>query len=89
MSTSNPYKIKSPGSNVRNFEQIRWQQECEHEVLNITLAKFRQNNDLKEYPLNTGSRRIIEATKDQFWGGGRLLNDIDVLDVQMNMGKKM
>ena len=89
METSNAYKIKVLGSNVKNFDQLRWQSECETEVLIMTFAKFKQNPDLKSYLLSTGSKHIVETTKDQFWGGGRLLDDIDVLDTQMMSGKNV
>ncbi len=35
------------------------------------LAKFRQNADLRDKLLQTGSRMLVEATADPFWGRGR------------------
>ena len=89
MNTTNPYRIKSIGNNIRNFQLSTWEKECEKEVLNITLAKFQQNDNFKRYLPETGERHIIEATKDLFWGSGKTLRDYDVLDVQRINGKNV
>lgn len=40
---------------------------------NILIAKFTQNTSLRDLLLSTGSKRLIEATHDPYWGASALL----------------
>ena len=45
-------------------------------------AKYEQNNSLKELLLNTGTKTIVECSKDRDWGTGVPLGQFDCLSVQ-------
>jgi ribA/ribD-fused uncharacterized protein len=71
LEASHPSTAKSLGRKVRNFDQEKWNATCEKVVEEGNLAKFDQNEDLKEVLLGTGNRVIVEASPDdRIWGIG-------------------
>ena len=66
-----PRKIKAFGRQVRNFDDKVWVEKCRDIVFKGNLAKFSQNEHLKEALLKTGDRVIAEASpSDRRWGIG-------------------
>ena len=80
MVSSNPYEIKRLGGKVKNFVQQRWELAAKKIVTEACLCKFTQNAELYHELTNTGSKIIGEASKDLFWGIGKSLDDLTVLD---------
>ncbi|TFK41556.1 hypothetical protein BDQ12DRAFT_696739 [Crucibulum laeve] len=63
--------VKSLGRQVSNFNDETWNMNREQIVLEGTLLKFRQNDELREQLLATGEKHIIEASpRDRIWGVG-------------------
>jgi len=63
--------VKEMGRNVKNFDDVVWKKHREQIVLEGTLLKFRQNEELKEKLLETGEKTIVEASpRDRIWGIG-------------------
>ena len=59
------------GRPVRHFDQKLWQQQRENIVLQGNLAKYPQNEDMRQAHLHTGRRRLAEASPhDNQWGIG-------------------
>lgn len=56
-------KLKSPPNNS-------WFQEREKVMEEIIFCKYSQNTNLGEQLKATGSKPLIEATRDMHWGGG-------------------
>lgn len=50
-----------------------WDQQKREVMKSIVLAKFRQNSHHRELLLATGTKRLIEATTDSYWGAAALL----------------
>jgi ribA/ribD-fused uncharacterized protein len=63
--------VKALGRKVSDFDEGVWKRNREKIVLDGTLMKFRQNEELKEKLLGTGNREIVEASpRDRIWGIG-------------------
>ena len=63
--------VKALGRQVKNFDDVVWKKHREQIVLEGTLLKFRQNEELKEKLLGTGEKTIVEASpRDRIWGIG-------------------
>lgn len=66
-----PAKQKALGRAVRGFDDAVWCAHREDIVYNGNLLKFSQNDDLRQLLLETGARRIAEASPtDRIWGIG-------------------
>jgi len=71
MRTKNPRTIKDLGRQVSNFDQEKWNENCEEIVYQGNLAKFTQDENLKNKLLSTGDAIIVEASPyDSIWGIG-------------------
>ncbi|TVQ33612.1 MAG: NADAR family protein [Phycisphaeraceae bacterium] len=71
MATRNPRKQKAFGRSVKPFDADLWAAECQQVVFRGNLAKFEQNDELRELLLATGDRLIAEASpEDEVWGIG-------------------
>lgn len=66
-----PKNMKACGRRVRNFDDVVWLSKCKQIVFDGNLAKFSQNEHLKEALLKTGDKLIAEASPfDKRWGIG-------------------
>lgn len=64
-------KIKALGRKVKDFDNELWDKHNEDFMYNACYAKFSQNDELKDFLLNTGNREIVEASPvDSIWGIG-------------------
>jgi len=71
VSKSDLKEIKSFGRKVLNFSEDVWKKNRSRIVLEGTLHKFRQNEDLRNKLLGTGDTEIVEASPmDRIWGIG-------------------
>lgn len=69
MASDQPKEIKALGRKVRNFDHKKWDENKYRIVLNGNIAKFSQNEPLKEFLLGTGSAVLAEASPyDDIWG---------------------
>lgn len=69
---------KKHGAGVeRNRE---WDQQKEEIMIKIVNAKFRQNSDLGRKLILTGSKRLVEATMDRYWGAFATPNAKSIID---------
>lgn len=71
MQANHPGENKALGRQIRHFDSAVWDQHKSEIVVNGNLAKFSQNEPLKQYLLQTGNRVLVEASPyDQIWGIG-------------------
>lgn len=69
MASKDPKTIKALGRKVKNFEDKIWKVWCDKIVEQGNYLKFSQNEDLKEYLLNTNDSILVEASPyDSIWG---------------------
>lgn len=71
LQTESCEEVKALGRQVKNFDSELWREHRFAIVLRGNLAKFSQNEDLKEYMFSTGDTIIVEASPaDSIWGIG-------------------
>lgn len=71
LKSGNPGEAKRLGRNVTGFNDKVWNQERFQIVVKANLAKFEQNEALKEFLLATDKRVLVEASPvDKIWGIG-------------------
>lgn len=88
MLNGNPREQKMLGRQVKNFDQKTWEACCLEEVLPGILAKFGQNESLRQLLLSTGNRIIAEASPyDRIWGIGLAPDDPAARDPAKWQGK--
>lgn len=72
MSESDPKKIKKLGRTVKDFNDEEWSIVRYNFMLSINMAKYSQNEDLKNILLSTGNQTIVEDSPyDYIWGIGK------------------
>ena len=89
MQTTNPYQIKALGGRVKNFIRQKWENNTRQITIEACQAKFTQNSDLLDILVATGDRKIGEASTDPFWGVGKSLNDVGVLNKDVWTGNNL
>ncbi len=71
LSTESPRSHKRLGRKVRGFSDKRWKEHREDIVYRGNTAKFSQNPDMLKQLLETGDRKLVEASPlDRIWGIG-------------------
>ena len=76
METDDPRKQKSLGRIVKNFNSDHWNAVARDIVICGNMAKFTQNDDLKEILIQTKGTTLVEASPyDKIWGIGLKEND--------------
>jgi len=71
MQAERPAEQKQLGRDVKNFEVQVWEDACFDIVLEGNMAKFRQNEWMRERLLNSGAKLLAEgAAYDRVWGIG-------------------
>lgn len=69
-------EVKLLGRSIKNFDEKIWKDKSFDIVYKGNIAKFSQNQDLKEFIFSTGNKVIVEASLyDKIWGIGMLEND--------------
>ena len=71
LALDDPREQKRLGCQVRHFDPELWQSECANIVLRGNLAKFSQNKEMHLAFVQTGDRRLAEASPhDNLWSIG-------------------
>jgi ribA/ribD-fused uncharacterized protein len=71
-------EVKLLGRSIRNFDEKIWEEKSFDIVLQANIAKFSQDEALKDFLLSTGDTVIVEASLyDKVWGIGMLGDDND------------
>lgn len=90
LKTHDPHEIKQLGRQVADYEGTYWNGIRQIVVYNGLLAKFSQNEDLKEMLKATGDAILVEcARKDTIWAIGLSLDDEDRFDVSKWRGQNL
>lgn len=78
LATEDVARIKELGRRVSNYDDHHWNGIRQIVVYEGLLAKFSQNEDLKEQLKATGDAVLAEcAVKDRIWGIGLSMSDPD------------
>ncbi len=64
-------KIKGYGRKIKNFNSEEWDKNKINIVVQGNILKFSQNEDLKQFLIETGDKILVEASPtDRIWGIG-------------------
>ena len=72
-------ECKQVAYETKNYEHDHWILQTARLCKPRIKAKYEQNNNLKELLLNTGTKIIVECSKDRDWGTGVPLGQFDCL----------
>jgi len=90
LSTDDASQIKALGRQVKNYDEHIWNGIRQIVVYKGLLAKFSQNEDLKDRLKSTGEAILAEcAVKDLIWGVGLSMTDPDRFDKTKWKGKNL
>ncbi|MGD9368633.1 MAG: NADAR family protein [Desulfobacteraceae bacterium] len=68
---SSPAAAKRLGREVRNFDEMKWIEHRFEIVVAGNFEKFRQNDNLGDFLIQTGTKVLVEASpRDRIWGIG-------------------
>lgn len=71
INATSPGEAKSLGREVKGFDDSIWEKSRFKIVVEGNMLKFGQNEELKEFLINTGGRVLVEASPvDRIWGIG-------------------
>ncbi|MBD3839888.1 MAG: NADAR family protein [Epsilonproteobacteria bacterium] len=78
-----PAQAKALGREVKNFNDLLWNEKRCDIVVQGNVEKFTQNEELKTFLLNTNDRILVEASPvDTIWGIGLTSDDKNVENPQ-------
>ena len=90
LNTSDVGKIKALGRSVHNYNDIIWNGVRQIIVYQGLLAKFSQNQVLKEKLLETGDDILAEcAVQDRIWGIGLSMKDPKRFQMEESQGSNL
>lgn len=76
-----PAATKKYGRMVKGFNDAEWRKINKNIIFDANLLKFSQNDNLKEFLLNTGDTILVEASPyDRIYGIGLSINDPKIYD---------
>jgi ribA/ribD-fused uncharacterized protein len=71
MLTEDPKRHKEIGRSVKNFDVDTWSAKAYQVVVEANYAKYSQNPELRQFLIDSGSRKFVEcAPYDKIWGNG-------------------
>ena len=90
LATEDVARIKELGRRVSNYDDHHWNGIRQIVVYEGLLAKFSQNEDLKEQLKATGDAVLAEcAVKDRIWGIGLSMSDPDSMNRKKWQGQTL
>lgn len=90
LKTDDVAEIKKLGRQVSNYNDAIWSEIRQDVVYKGLLAKFEQNEDLKEQLKSTGNAILAEcAVHDKIWGIGLSMTDPNRFDQSKWKGKNL
>ena len=86
----NVAKIKQYGRQVVNYDDVIWNGVRQIVVYRGLIAKFSQNEELRQTLKRTGDAVLAEcAVRDRIWGIGLSMRDVDRFDMQKWNGQNL
>ena len=79
MNAEDALGCKCLAKEIKNYSHDTWKKEAKVHCEEGIKAKFYQNNDLHDYLINTGNKKIVECCSDKLWGNGVPLHEEDCL----------
>ena len=70
MQTATVLKCKTPGKEIQNCDNDKWNRVASEKCLPGILSKFQQNAGIASFLKNTGTKTILECCYNEVWGNG-------------------
>ena len=80
LSEQDPYKQMDLGKTVKGYRKLIWEANAPRILNRVNREKFAQNQDAKEFLLQTDNRKLGEATKHPVFGIGHSIKSADATD---------
>jgi len=81
LAAPSPGAAQALGRKVKHFDETRWAAACFDIVVRGNVAKFGEDDALREYLLATGNQVLVEASPvDRIWGIGLAVDDPRALE---------
>jgi len=88
--STHPGDAKKLGRQIKNFDNAEWDRVKLGVMVNACILKFRQNQELLEQLLDTGTRTLVEASPyDKVWGVGLKEDNDAILDEKNWLGENL
>ncbi|XP_063414797.1 uncharacterized protein LOC134696776 [Mytilus trossulus] len=90
LSLDDPGDMKSYGRSICDLDYVAWEEKREEIVKKGNMAKFSQNEKLREELVSTYPKLLVEASPhDQVWGIGLAADDPKIFDVNNWRGSNL
>ena len=90
LKTKNFREVKILGRQVKNYNDIIWNGIRQIIVYEGLLAKFSQNEDIKNQLLNTGNEILVECSStDKIWAISLTIDNVDSKDITKWKGQNI
>ncbi len=90
LDVEHPHDAKKLGRKVQNFDPAIWDEHKFEIVVNGNYEKFSQNEDLKDFLINTGDRVLVEASpRDRIWGIGMAQSNEKAMNPNLWRGQNL
>ena len=90
LTETSPTKIKKYGREVQNFNDTIWKEKRYNIMLEAIRLKFNQNEIIKQKLIETKSKILYEASKnDKIWGIGFYDKDAILITDKSKLGQKL
>lgn len=87
---NDPKEIKKMGKQIKNFDQVVWDEHKYKIVVRGNYLKFAQDEQLKSVLISAGDRIFVEASPyDKIWGVGLYEDDDNILDEKNWAGENL
>ena len=87
--TPDPHDCYKLGYKVKNFDEGEWQKVMEKVMQEGAMAKFSQNEQLKQSLLSTTGKVLAESSTDMDWATGVPIHAADAFDVNKWTGRNL
>lgn len=90
LKTKNFREVKNLGRQVKNYNDTIWNGIRQIVVYEGLLAKFSQNEDIKNQLLNTGNEVLVECSAtDKIWAISLTIDNVDSKDITKWKGQNL
>ena len=80
LNSSDALDCKEIAKDIKDYDKDRWNANAKELCYEGIKQKFKQNPDLKNYLLDTGTKTLVEGSYDNVWGTGEPLSSKDCLN---------
>ena len=77
------------GQKIRGYVDREWMKRAQNVLVEANMAKYEQNKHVRDVLINTGSRKLGEASTSKVWGIGLKLKDPNAVKIDLWNGQNI